>query len=375
MPSKLHRQKIVRSARKLVIKIGTNVLADERGRLNTRRVLSLCRQICELIAAGREVVVVSSGAIGAGVGVLGLPGRPRDLPMLQAAAAVGQNKLMQVFETGFRRFGLHAAQILVTRSDFENRRRYVNINNTLRMLHHLRAVPIINENDTVAVDEIRFGENDLLAALAANLVRADLLAILTSVEGFMDDGGDIIDFVEQVNGDIFNLVDTRKTTLGVGGMETKLQAIYLATQAGIDVVLANGRRSGILKRLILSGEQVGTVFAAQSSRLDGRRRWIALAVRPAGKLVIDAGATRALVTGGKSLLPSGVVSIVGKFDRGAIVAVVDDSGRELARGQVTYSSAEIAKIKSRRTTEIAAVLGFKLADEVIHRNNLIVTAG
>jgi len=374
MPSTTIRQKIVRSAKRLVVKLGTHVLTDDAGRLESGKVVSLCGQVAGLVSSGREVIVVSSGAIGAGVGVLGLSGRPKDLATLQASAAVGQGKLMQVFERGLERFGLHAAQILVTRSDFEDRRRYLNIRHTIDALRRVESVPIINENDTVAVDEIRFGDNDLIAALTANLIQADLLVLLTVVDGLVR-GKEVVDFVESLDDEIVGLADGGKSPLGIGGMRSKLQTIMMASQAGIDVVLANGRRRGILNRLILAGEREGTVFSARPRRLHGRRGWIALAARPAGRIVVDAGAARALIGGGKSLLPSGVVGVEGEFDRLDVVAVVDSGGRQLARGQVNYGSVELAKIKGRRSSEIARILGQKLADEVIHRNYMIVTAG
>jgi len=374
MPSTQVRQKIVRSARRVVVKVGTNVLTDSSGRLDPRVIASLCRQVSRLIESGRQMVVVSSGAVGAGVGLLRLPGRPKDLAMLQASAAVGQGMLMKIFERNFARHGRHAAQILVTRSDFEDRRRYVNIRRTLDALHRVGAVPIINENDTVAVDELRFGDNDLIAALTANLVQADLLALLSSVDGLIREG-QVVDFVQAVGEEAFGLVQKSRSALGVGGMQAKLQAIYLATQAGVDAVLANGRKRSVLDRVILDGERMGTVFAGSRNRMAARRGWIAMAVRPAGQLVVDAGAARALVSGGKSLLPSGLTDVIGHFERDAVVAVADADGRELARGQVNYSSQEIARIKGRKSNEIAAILGEKPADEVIHRNNLIVTAG
>jgi len=374
MPSQRTREKIMSSARRLVVKIGTSVLADPNGQLDTRRVASLCRQLVRLIDGGRQVVVVSSGAVGAGMGVLGLTRRPKDLPMLQAAAAVGQGTLMKAFERNFSRHGRHAAQVLVTRSDFEDRRRYVNIRRTLDALHRLAAVPIINENDTVAVDELRFGENDLIAALTANLIQADLLVILSTVDGLIRTG-EVVDFVETVDDSVLALAGRDTSSLGMGGMRAKLQAIYAATQAGVDVILANGRSRDILGRVVLADRRVGTVFAGRPDRLGGRRSWIALAVRPAGKIVVDPGAARALVNGGKSLLPSGISAVLGKFDRGAVVAVVDQDHAELARGQVNYSSGQLTRIKGRRCSEIANILGKKLTDEAIHRNNLIVTAG
>jgi len=349
MHSRLTREKIVRSARKLVVKIGTAVLSDKHGQLDMRIVGALCRQVVGLMDAGRQVVIVSSGAVGAGMGVLGLADRPKSLPMLQASAAVGQGMLMKVFERNLARHGRHAAQILLTRSDFEDRRRYVNIRNTLNALQQVGAVPIINENDTVAVDELRFGENDLIAALMANLTQSDLLVVLSTVDGLIK-AGRVLDFVETIDDSVLALAGKNTNAVGMGGMQAKLQAIYLATEAGIDVVLANGRRREILDHIVLAGTRCGTVFAGRPTRLGGRKGWIALAA-------------------------SGVLDVSGSFDRQAVVAVVDRAGDELARGQVNYSSTDLARIKGQRSQEIAAILGHKIADEVIHRNNLIVTAG
>jgi len=369
MPSREIRERIVRSARRLVVKIGTHVLTDERGELDLRVVRSLCRQVSRLIEAGRQVAVVSSGAIGAGVGMLSLAGRPKRLPMLQAAAAVGQGKLMQIFEQALSRQGLHAAQVLVTRADFEDRRRYVNITRTLEALHRVRAVPILNENDTVAVDEIRFGDNDVIAALTANLVRADLMVLLTVVDGLYR-GDELIDFVPRVQQDVLGVAQARKSTLGRGGMQSKLQSVLMATEAGVDVVIANGRRTDVLPKLILKGDRLGTVFAGQARKIASRRSWLAWAVRPAGRITVDAGAVRALSAGGKSLLPSGITGVTGRFSRGAVVEVAGPDGKCFARGQVKYAADEISRIAGRKTTEIPQILGAAVADEVIHRNDL-----
>lgn len=373
MASTQIRDRIIRKARRLVIKVGTHVLADPGGRINYQRVNHLCRQVAKLVQGGREVTVVSSGAIGAGVGVLGLKGRPRGLYMQQAAAAVGQSKLMQHYERALARYDLHAAQIMVTRSDFEDRRRYLNIRHTIETLGKLQAIPIINENDTVAVDEIRFGDNDLIAAMVANLVKADILIILTVVDGLYREG-QLVDLVEKIDGDVGKWIQAGRTALGSGGMRSKLQAVRLVTEAGMHAMIANGLEKDILLRIV-AGQKVGTVFAAVSRTLSARHRWIGLTVRPAGQVVVDAGAAGAIVGGKRSLLPSGVVSIVGEFDRGQVVAVIDTQGKELARGISSYSAAELQKIKGLKSARIAAVLGYKLADEVIHRNNMVVTSG
>jgi len=362
MPSSAVREKLVRSARRLVIKIGPNALTDAHAQLDVRLIATLATEVWKLKEAGKDVVIVSSGAIGAGVRVLGLKSRPKELAMLQAAAAVGQNKLMQLFEKGFSKYDLAVAQILVTRADFVDRRRYLNIERTLTALNQLGAIPIINENDTVAVDENRFGDNDLIAALVANLVRADLLVILTVVDGLLDRAGQRVDFVPRVEATTLGLLRSEKSSLGSGGMQSKLQAVKMATNAGIDTVIANGRRDGVLSQLILGGDKVGTVFAGSTRRVPGKLRWIATAAR-------------AIISGGKSLLPSGITSVCGAFDRGAVVTVQNFSGQELARGLANYSANELTKIKGLRSDGIRKLMGPECCEEAIHRDNLIVTAG
>jgi len=373
MASTQIREQIIRKARKLVIKLGTHVLTDERGQLHSRRVGSICRQVAKLAAGGRQVTVVSSGAIGAGMGVLAMSGRPKHLHVLQAAASVGQGKLMQHYEKGLGRYGLHAAQIMVTRSDFEDRRRYLNIRHTIDALSRLRAVAIINENDTVAVDEIRFGDNDLIAAMVANLLKADLLILLTVVDGLYRQGR-LVDLVDQIDGTVRSWVDGGRTALGSGGMRSKLQAVRLATDAGVPVLIANGGQRDVLLRIV-EGRKVGTVFAASKRALSAKRRWIGMTVRPSGQIVVDEGAAGAIVQRGRSLLPSGIVSVIGRFGRGQVVAVIDQQGSELARGITAYDADELEKIKGLKTTKIEAALGYKLADEVIHRNNMVVVGG
>ncbi|MFA5864375.1 MAG: glutamate 5-kinase [Phycisphaerae bacterium] len=375
MPSSVIREKIVRSAKRLVIKIGTNALTDQKGQLDTRLIGTLATQVWKLKEAGKDIVIVSSGAIGAGIGVLKLPGRPKELSMLQAAAAVGQNKLMQFFEKGFSKYDIPVAQILVTRADFVDRRRYLNIERTLSALNRLNAVPIINENDTVAVDENRFGDNDLIAALVANLIHADLLVILTTVTGLLDEAGNRVDFVPKVEDKTLSLLRQEKSPLGSGGMQSKLQAVKLATNAGIDTIIANGRQPEILTHLILGGKKSGTVFAGSSRKVSGKLRWIASAARTMGKIIVDEGAARMIISGGKSLLPIGITSVEGSFERGDVVAVANLTGQELARGLTNYSTDELLKIKGRRSEDLRKLMGPECLDEAIHRDNLIVTAG
>jgi len=375
MPSTAVRNKIVASAKKVVIKIGTNALTDARGQLDTQLITTMATQIWKLKEAGKDIAVVSSGAVGAGMSVLGMTSRPKELPMIQAAAAVGQSKLMQFFEKGFSKYNLPVAQVLVTRADFVDRRRYLNIERTLTALNRLNAVPIINENDTVAVDENRFGDNDVIAALVANLVRADLLVILSVVDGLLDSSGVRVDFVPRVEDQTLSLLRSEKSTLGSGGMRSKLQSVKMATNAGIDTVIANGKQNAVLTQLMLDGAKVGTVFAGSTRKVSGKLRWIASAARSEGTVVVDDGAARAVIAGGKSLLPSGITSVSGEFERGAVITVVNYTGQELARGLTNFTSEELLLIKGMRSDAIRKKLGENIAEEAIHRDNLIVTAG
>jgi len=373
VPSSELRQRLIRSARSLVVKVGTAVLAKEDGSPSAARIGALADQVAQLTARGLRVTIVTSGAIGAGVARAEMAGRPRDLPGLQAAAAIGQPALMSAYERALARHGLHAAQILVTRSDFENRQRYLNIRNTITALHAVKAVPLINENDTVAVEEIRFGENDIIAAQVANLLRADLLIILSVVDGLLDGDGRVVDLVPAVSDETLGMVCRSKSGLGTGGMLTKLQAVRLVTQAGEGAVIANGRTDGILLR-ILGGEKVGTVFAPAPEKLSARQRWIGMTVRPHGRVRVDDGAAAVLRRGGKSLLATGVIGVEGDFARGDIVDVVDAKDRRIARGKTNYASGELEKIKGLRTAQIRQVLGARPFDEVIHCDNMVLLA-
>jgi glutamate 5-kinase len=371
MPGTIVRQNVVAKARRVVIKIGTNSICDESGRLNNAAVGRLAEQISAVMAAGRHVTLVASGAIGSGMAELDLPARPRALPMLQATAAVGQGQLMRVFYDTFARYGVKVAQVLVTRDAFEDRGRYLNIRNTLGALHELGVLPIINENDAVAVDEIKFGDNDIISALVANMLRADLLVLLTTVDGVLKDGAPL-DVIETVNDDALGLVMDSRSKLGSGGMASKLKAAGMVTGAGEAVVIANGATPGVIGRL-LAGERLGTVFVPARRRMSSRRRWIGHASRAAGRIMVDDGAAKALREGGKSLLPSGIRAISGKFARGATVAIVDAAGRTIARGLTNYSSEQIDLIKGLKTAQAEKALGEKGDAEVVHRNNMTIT--
>lgn len=365
------RKRIIANARQVVVKVGTQSICDETGRPDRAAIGRLAEQIAAAMQGGISVTLVASGAIGAGVGELGLAERPRTMPHLQAAAAVGQGQLMRTFHDVFAEYDVRVAQVLVTRDDFDDRTRYLNIRNTLRALDQYGALPIINENDTVAVDEIRFGENDMLAAIVASMMGADLLVLLTVVDGLLADG-EVVDVIRQVDDETMALVQAECSKFGTGGMVTKLEAADLMIRAGEAAVIANAATEGVLTR-ILAGERVGTVFVPAERKMSHRRRWIGQATRPAGQVVVDQGAAAALADKGKSLLPSGITRVAGTFGKGAVVSVVDESGSEIARGLTNYSSAQIERIKGLHTSEIAGALGDKPYDVVIHRDNMTVT--
>ena len=370
MPARDTRERVIANARHVVVKVGTHSICDDSGRPDRGAIGRLAEQIASAMQRGVSIMLVASGAIGSGLCELGLGERPKTMPHLQAAAAVGQGQLMRTFHDVFAEYGVCVAQVLVTRDDFDDRMRYLNIRNTLRALGEYGALPIINENDTVAVDEIRFGENDVLAAIVAGMMGADLLVLLTVVDGLMK-GGQVIDVIEQVDDETRSLVQTERTRLGSGGMGTKLQAADLMIRAGEAAVIANASTEGVLTR-ILAGERVGTVFVPAGRKMSHRRRWIGHVSRPVGKLVVDSGAARAIGDKGKSLLPSGITEVAGTFGKGAVVSVVDSEGNEIARGLTNYSSAQIEQIKGIKTAQIADVLGDKPYDVVVHRDNMAV---
>jgi glutamate 5-kinase len=372
----LDRRAALGSPRRILVKIGSNVLTSPRGGLDRRRVFHLADQVCTLCDQGREVIMVSSGAIAAGVAELGLPGRPTTMPELQAAAAVGQSRLIQTYHQAFRRHGRSVGQVLLSREDMEDRGRFLNTRNTLRALVALRCVPIINENDSVSVEEIRYGDNDFLAAHLATLMLADLLVILSTVDGLYEaderGGHRVVRVVERVSEEVLRLDDGGKSARGTGGMGSKLKAAAMLTKAGVPVVVANGRHRDVLPQVV-AGEEVGTLFMPAPRRMASRKRWIAFTARPKGRLVVDDGARRALVERGKSLLASGIRAVHGTFEQGDVVAlVVGHSGAPFARGLTNYSSAELTLIQGYHTRDIQARLGHKEYDEVVHRDTLVL---
>ena len=363
--------------KRLVVKVGSGLISAPGQGLLPDRIGALADELAALAKDGREVVVVSSGAIAAGMARLGLTQRPRSIPEKQAAAAVGQSALMWHYEQAFARHGIRVAQVLVTQEDISARPRYLNARNTLQVLLRFRVVPVVNENDTVAVEEIKVGDNDNLAALVAALIDADLLVILTDVDGLytgdprVDPEARRLETVDAVTEEIERLVWDADGQISVGGMSTKLEAARKVTSSGIPMVIASGRVPGTLRR-VLRGEPLGTYFVPRGDRLAGRKRWIAFAVPPQGRLTVDAGARSALVERGKSLLPSGVVEVEGEFHAGEVVSLSAADGKEFARGLTNYDAAELRKIQGAKTKDIEERLGYKSFDEVIHRDNLVL---
>jgi glutamate 5-kinase len=373
----LVRHDVVLSAHTWVVKVGTSVLARADGTLDHDRVDRLAGQIAQGVATGRKVALVSSGAVGAGMGQLGLPKRPDDLPHIQAAAAVGQAFLIRAYDECFRRHGLHAAQLLLTHEDFDDRVRYLNMRNTLSALFELKAVPVINENDTISVDELKFGDNDRLAAMVANLLQAPLLVILSVVDGLYgtpDKPGEappVIPLVSELDDATLGLAHASRSALGTGGMRSKLESAGLVLRAGGSVIIASGRSDSVLAR-ILDGEVVGTLLLAHGASQTARRRWIGLTARPRGSVVADDGARRAVEGGGKSLLAIGVIGVEGQFGKGDVISIRDREGSEFARGLSNYATAEVRQIMGMRNEEVRRLLSTAY-DEVVHRDNLVLT--
>lgn len=373
----LVRQEVIQAARRVVVKVGTRVLTHENGRLDQARIAELSRQLGGL-AQDREVVLVSSGAVGAGMSELGHTERPRDLAQLQAVAAIGQTHLIQHYDRNLQTHGLRAAQVLLTAEDLNHRGRYLNCRNTLVALLQHGAVPIINENDTVAVDELMmtFGDNDHLAAVVTNLLRAQLLVILSDVDGLYDGDPDlpdsrILETVTSLGPDVHQLARSHRPGLSKGGMSSKLRAAEMVTQSGENVIIASGRRENVLLDLF-AGAELGTLFLAQGKNISPRKRWLAFSARPVGTIVVDEGASAALIHNGRSLLAIGVLSCQGEFEKGDVVSVVDAKGRELARGLCNYHHLELQRIKGLNSRKFAQVLGHAPYEEVIHRDNLSV---
>ena len=374
----MNRQ-IAKDAKRWVIKIGSALLTNDGAGLDRNAIDSWVEQIATLLAEGKEVVLVSSGAIAEGIVRLGWKTRPNSIHELQAAASVGQMGLIQAYESSFKRFDHHTAQILLDHDDMASRQRYLNARGVLQTLMNLSVVPIVNENDTVVTDEIRFGDNDSLAALVANLIDADMLVILTDKDGLYsanpdrDPSATLISQAMATDPSLDSLAGGSSGTLGRGGMVTKLQAARLAARSGCNTIIVGGRNVNIL-HAVAAGDEVGTLLSADQKPLAARKQWLAGHLQVKGQLVLDAGAVKVLTEQGRSLLAVGVSRVVGTFTRGELVSCVDSDGTEIARGLVNYNSDEAERIKGQSTESISEILGYREDDELIHRDNLVVSA-
>ena len=368
---------ILANSKRLVVKVGSSLVTNSGAGLDHAALDNWAAQIAQLKSMGREVVLVSSGAIAEGMQRLGWKKRPRAVHELQAAAAVGQMGLVQVYETCFRKHGLHTAQILLTHDDLADRKRYLNARSTLRTLLRLGTIPIINENDTVVTEEIRFGDNDTLAALVTNLIDADALVILTDQSGLYsadprkDPGATLVAEAQAGDAELEKIAGGAGSDIGSGGMLTKILAAKRAARSGAHTVIASGREHDVLVRLA-RGEAIGTQLLAGKIKTVARKQWLADHLQVGGKLTLDAGAVKVLRKEGKSLLPIGVTALAGDFERGAVVTCLDENGLEIARGLVNYSAQETAKILRRTSSEIESILGYIDEPELIHRDNLVL---
>ena len=363
--------------KKIVIKVGTRLLTYKTGKLNLGIIETLVRQIADLKNQGKDVVLVSSGAVGAGMGKLGLKKKPVSIQEKQAVAAIGQGLLIQFYEKLFSEYGHIVAQVLLTREDLDNRKRYINSRNTLLHLLKFGDIPIINENDTTSTEEIEFGDNDRLSALVATLIDADILLILTDIDGLYtanprhNPDAFCVSFIEEITPEIKKYAGNTDETLAKGGMITKIEAAEIAMASGIDMVIANGRQENIIRR-ILEGEEFGTFFSAKRDHLRSRKQWIAFAQKSKGVIYIDQGAETALTGEGKSLLPAGVINFKGSFSKGEMVSICNTRGEEIARGLVNYSTEELQRIAGCKSDEIESILGYMDHEELIHRDNLVL---
>ncbi|OPY88152.1 MAG: Glutamate 5-kinase [Smithella sp. PtaU1.Bin162] len=371
------RQETLSHVKKILIKVGSAVLTGADG-LDLKIIDALADEIAELIRQDYSVVLVTSGAIASGKHRLNITGKLKSIPEKQAAAAIGQGRLMRIYSKSFEKNNLYVAQILLTLSDLTDRQRFLNIRNTLSTLLEWKVTPIINENDTVAVDEIKFGDNDNLAALIANIVEADLFINLTSTAGLYDANpteskkARLIPLVAEFTDEIEAIATAETSSVGTGGMKSKVLAAKKVTAIGIPCIIAPGKKKNILADII-AGKEIGTLFLPMADRLNSKKYWIAFTLHSRGRITVDDGARKALLEKGKSLLPSGVIDVEGDFTVGDPVSCIDRAGTVIAKGLVNFSSAEIRKIMGLKTTKIAQILGHKDYDEIIHRDNLVIT--
>ena len=368
----------IRHTKRWVVKIGSALLTEDGKGVSRETLNPWVGQMAALSKQGIELILVSSGAVAEGMSRMGWKKRPHNLNELQAAAAIGQMGLIRSYEACFRRHDMHTAQVLLTRDDLADRKRYLNAQTTLRTLLSLGVIPVVNENDTVATDELRFGDNDTLAALVANLVKADLLVLLTDQEGLYDSDprtNDNATLISQKSIDsplLDQVAGGSSSALGLGGMITKVRAARLAGRSGTATIIAAGRRDSVLQQIISGDNNIGTLLTPTQGRQAARKSWLAGQLQVRGQLTLDDGAVRVLKESGRSLLPVGISSLSGEFVRGEAVVCLDKNGREVARGLVNYSSQETARIKGKASREIESILGYVDEDELIHRDNLVL---
>ena len=371
------RRELFKKIKRVVVKIGSRVLTDDDGALDMGVIGRICDDIALLRQQGRQVVVVSSGAIAAGRSELGMTEKPKTIPHKQAAAAIGQTRLMRAYEEALARHGLKVAQVLLTSEDLASRQRFLNARATLDALLGFGVIPVINENDTVVVEEIKFGDNDNLSALVTNVAEAELLVILTDIDGFFsadprsNPDAALIPLVRGITREVERAAGGSGSTVGTGGMATKVAAAKKAGKSGVPTIIVPGKREGVITAL-MGGEEVGTLFLPPDAGLNRRKHWIAYTLKPAGRVFVDDGAREVLLNKGKSLLPSGIVRVEGRFERGASVRICGADEQEFARGLSDYSSSEITRLAGYKSCQIEDILGYRYGDEIIHRDNLVV---
>ena len=367
----------LKEARRIVVKVGTSTITYPTGKMNLGRMEKLVRELTDLANQGREIVLVTSGAIAVGMDRMGKKKRPRSIPQRQALAAVGQGALMHAYGSLFAAYGRMAGQVLLTKENSRRHHQYTNSRNALKAMLAMGVLPVVNENDAVAVDEVKIGDNDTLSATVATLVDADVLIILSDVDGLYtanpatDKKARLIPEVREITPDIEKLAGGAGSAAGTGGMRTKIEAAKIATRSGVTMVVASGEEDGVI-RTVLNGEAVGTLFPAREEHLKARKSWLAFGRNIAGDLVVDDGCAKAMLTGGKSLLAAGLVSVEGEFAAKNTVRVLTQEGREIARGIVNYDAVSLRRIAGRHTDEIAAILAAPVFSEVIHRDNMVL---
>lgn len=364
-------------AKRIVLKVGTSTLTHSTGKLNFFRIEKLVRQLSDLANQGKEVILVTSGAVGAGMDRLGLKEKPKTIPEKQAAAAVGQGILMHTYEKLFGEYGQTVAQVLLTREDSVKHKRYINSRNTLLTLLKMGVIPVINENDAVAIDELKIGDNDTLSAMVANIVDADVLIILSDIDGVYSDNpqknpnAQLIHEIDDITPEIEALAGGAGSLRGTGGMQTKIQAAKIAVNSGVTMLIASGWQDGIIRE-IFDGTKVGTIFLAKHNRLQTRKGWLAFGARIHGAVTVDDGCETAITKRGSSLLSAGITAVEGSFEHGNTIRLLSPNGREIGRGITNYSSEELKKIMGYHTDRICDILGSKTYDEVVHRDNMVL---